>query len=233
MSANAASGLWARTRVAVVPAEESTALTRTVLTLGGRLRRPRILRGERVQERVKSRVIATDRLVLRPHRRTDADDWFALQSDRRVVRYIDWPQRTRAQSRRHLRDRRRHTRLVQAGDFLALAIEHDGHLIGDVSLHLRDVRADERTAEIGWVMHPDAAGQGLATEAARAMLDFAFDTLHAQTVMAVVDVRNDRSIALARRLGFADAGHQRGELVMRLEAPADSSPAAPQRIQTR
>lgn len=191
---------------------------RSAVTLGGRIHRPRFMRGARIERAVVARVIRTDRLVLRPHRRADAAAWFALQSDRAVTQYLDWPERTKAQSRRHLRDRTRHTRLLQTNDFLALAVEYEGRLIGDVSLHLRDVASDERSAEIGWVVSPDVAGKGLATEAARALLDVAFDQLGARWVSAVMDVRNDRSIALARRLGFLPVGHFKGDLVMKLAA---------------
>jgi RimJ/RimL family protein N-acetyltransferase len=195
------------------------AALRSAVTLGGRIHRPRFLRGPRIERAVVARVIRTDRLVLRPHRRADAAAWFALQSDRAVTQYLDWPERTKAQSRRHLRDRTRHTRLLQTNDFLALAVEYEGRLIGDVSLHLRDVASDERSAEIGWVVSPDVAGKGLATEAATALLDVAFDQLGARWVSAVMDVRNDRSIALARRLGFLPVGHLKGDLVMKLAAP--------------
>ncbi len=86
-------------------------------------------------------------------------------------------------------------------DFLALGVELDGALIGDVSLHLRSVDSEVRTAEMGWIVDPVHEGKGYAAEAAGALLDFAFD--HGiQRVTAVIDPRNLRSRALASRLGF-------------------------------
>lgn len=166
------------------------------------LHRPRLLRGTKLPNPVDAPRIDTDRLTLRPHRLTDADAWFALQSDPRTVRYITWDLRNRDESYQHLRTRTRQTRLWQADDFLALAVEHQGALIGDVSLHLRTVEAEQRSAEVGWVLHPEHGGHGFATEAADAMVRFALEDLAANTVTAVIDRRNERSVALARRLGF-------------------------------
>jgi RimJ/RimL family protein N-acetyltransferase len=55
--------------------------------------------------------------------------------------------------------------------------------------------------EVGWGLHPDAAGKGYALEAATAAIDYAFDTLGWSEVIHCIDPRNVRSQALARRLG--------------------------------
>ncbi|MGA1837763.1 GNAT family N-acetyltransferase [Herbiconiux sp. 11R-BC] len=166
------------------------------------IRRPRMLRGERMELPVDAPTLATERLLLRRHSLRDADDWFALESSPAVTEFLPWPERDRRQSDRHLRDRTRHTRLWQQNDFLALAVERHGRVIGDVSLHLREVPAERRSVEIGWVLHPGHSGRGYATEAARALLGFAFEVVGARRVTAVTDARNIRSLALAERLGF-------------------------------
>lgn len=56
--------------------------------------------------------------------------------------------------------------------------------------------------EIGWSLFaPEAEGRGYAHEAARAARDFAFARLGWTTAVSYIDPANDRSIALARRLG--------------------------------
>ncbi|MEM0935863.1 MAG: GNAT family N-acetyltransferase [Pseudomonadota bacterium] len=56
--------------------------------------------------------------------------------------------------------------------------------------------------EIGWsVWAPEHEGKGYAFEAARAAIDFAFETLGWQTAVSYIDPENVRSIALAERLG--------------------------------
>lgn len=104
-------------------------------------RRPRFMRGPRLPEPIDAESLRTDRLLLRPHRESDVDAWYEIQTSPAVLEQVwYWPKRTREQSRQHLKDRTRHTRLWQSDDFLALAIEKDGQLVGDISLHLRAVR---------------------------------------------------------------------------------------------
>jgi RimJ/RimL family protein N-acetyltransferase len=155
---------------------------------------------------VEAHELRTARLVLRPYRVTDAADWRRIEDDEGVRRGLDWPLRTERQVDEHLLARTTHRTLAVPGDLLVLAVEHDGRVIGDVSLHLRTVAAETRVAEIGWLQLTAEGGHGYATEAARAMLDLAFDELGACLVTAVVDRTNTSSARLALRLGFGLAG---------------------------
>ncbi len=55
--------------------------------------------------------------------------------------------------------------------------------------------------EIAWSIFASAEGRGLAEEAARAALDYAYDVLGWRTAISLIAPDNTRSIALARRLG--------------------------------
>ncbi|MGI9393987.1 MAG: GNAT family N-acetyltransferase, partial [Boseongicola sp.] len=56
--------------------------------------------------------------------------------------------------------------------------------------------------EIGWtVWAAEAEGEGFAFEAAKAARDFAFRELGWTTAVSYIDDGNDRSVALAERLG--------------------------------
>ncbi|RZU67035.1 RimJ/RimL family protein N-acetyltransferase [Microterricola gilva] len=161
------------------------------------------LAADRTLERaVFAPTIRTSRLTLRPHTMADADAWYAIQSDPEVLRFLPWPERTREQSLTHLRRRTVSTVLARRDDFLALAVERDGTLIGDVSMHLRVVAQEQREVEAGWLLGSAYSGHGYAAEAAGALLAFAFTELRATTASAVIDERNVRSLVLADRLGF-------------------------------
>lgn len=56
--------------------------------------------------------------------------------------------------------------------------------------------------EIGYWLRTDCTGQGYATEAARALVRFAFESLGASRVEIRMDDRNERSWRIAERLGF-------------------------------
>jgi RimJ/RimL family protein N-acetyltransferase len=60
--------------------------------------------------------------------------------------------------------------------------------------------------EIGWRLVPDRWGQGLASEAARAMAGWAFDALNAPLLCAVCLPGNDDSAKVMRRLGLRYRG---------------------------
>jgi RimJ/RimL family protein N-acetyltransferase len=102
------------------------------------------------------------------------------------------------------RDPERTRSVIDAeGQVLSLAIERrdTGAMIGDLVLFWHSV-ADGH-AEVGYVLHPDHEGEGLATEATAALVDLAFDGgLPVHRVSARMDQRNTGSAALVRRLGM-------------------------------
>ena len=73
-------------------------------------------------------------------------------------------------------------------------------VVGEIFFALRSLA--NQTAEIGWVFHPAAAGQGYATEAAAGVLDLAFGPFGLHRVIAQLDPANERIVALCRRLGM-------------------------------
>jgi len=86
------------------------------------------------------------------------------------------------------------------GDELVLLAEtRDGAaVVGEVGL----LWSGERTAEMGYVFNPRYGGQGLATEAVSAIINFARCRRGFLRVIARTDAANVASIALCRRLGM-------------------------------
>jgi RimJ/RimL family protein N-acetyltransferase len=153
--------------------------------------------------------LSTERLLLRPFREDDLDRLADWQSRPDVARFLYWEPRSREEAAAALAKRLGEAKLEQDDDVLSLAVERreDGLLLGDTSVWLRSV--EHRQVEIGYVFHPDAAGHGYATEASRALLDFAFAQLNAHRVYARTDARNTRSASLLRRLGMREEAHLR------------------------
>jgi RimJ/RimL family protein N-acetyltransferase len=75
------------------------------------------------------------------------------------------------------------------------------------ALGLRGINWRSRHAEY-WIYLGDrlARGKGLAEEASRLLLRFAFDTLGLHRVFLQVNVTNQPAISLYRRLGFVEEG---------------------------
>jgi RimJ/RimL family protein N-acetyltransferase len=178
--------------------------------VGSFLHRVRLLRASALENPVVADERTTPRLLLRSYRTDDADDWLAIENDATIRKGLGWPVRTWRQALRHLRARTHHTVLRHSGDLLVLAIEYQGTVIGDVSLHLRAVPAATRSVEIGWLLRSGFSGHGFATEAADRLLDVAFEEVGASIVSAVVRNGNEASATLALRLGFRPAARRCG-----------------------
>ena len=142
--------------------------------------------------------ILTERLLLREHLPSDIDDMLEFHSDPEVVRFVPWPVSTREQVLESLEKRLHAGRVEKPGEWLILAIVLHGKVIGEVLLKCRTV--DE--GELGYALHAAYHGQGLAFEAARAMLRLGIEELGLRRVTAELDSRNTASARLLERLGF-------------------------------
>jgi ribosomal-protein-serine acetyltransferase len=67
--------------------------------------------------------------------------------------------------------------------------------------------------EVGYWLGEDATGRGLVTRAVSAMLEYAFETLGLHRIALHAEVSNEKSKAVARRLGFTEEGIRRAASV--------------------
>lgn len=141
--------------------------------------------------------IRTRRLVLRRATPADADDLHAYYGRDDVTEHLLHETFSRPEVDDMLRRRLAEPRNHHACN---LVVELDGRVVGDLVLFLKGEGHD--MAEIGWVLNPEVGGRGIATEAATAMLDLAFGHFGVHRMYADLDTRNERSAALARRLGM-------------------------------
>lgn len=152
--------------------------------------------------------VRTDRLLLRAHRPDDLDRLLEVYGDPDVCRWIPLGPWDRAEAEAQLEVRLKRTDYGVGPDRrLGLVIETGGALVGDVVLF--PVETEPDTGEIGWVLHPQHTGHGYAEEAARALLDLAFDHYGLHRVVARVDPRNVSSTRLCHRLGMRREAHHR------------------------
>jgi RimJ/RimL family protein N-acetyltransferase len=151
--------------------------------------------------------IVTDRLRLRPLTAADIDALLTYRGRADVCRYLPFEPMTAEVLQGRLRTDLSRTAITVEGQALTLGVElaATGRLIGDLVLFFRS--REHAGGELGYVFHPDVAGHGYATEAARAMLTLAFDQLGLHRVIARLDARNQPSAKLAARLGMRREAH--------------------------
>jgi RimJ/RimL family protein N-acetyltransferase len=97
--------------------------------------------------------------------------------------------------------------------FLAVELEDTGRLVGEMSLLLRD-RAS-RQGEIGYIVHPEVQGRGLATEAAGALLGLGFERLGLHRIYACCAAANVPSMRVMERLGMRREAHFREHVMIK------------------
>ena len=73
---------------------------------------------------------------------------------------------------------------------------------------------DYRSATLGYCLDDSAWGQGFATEAADALLRWAFDTLDLNRVQSDADTRNTASARVLEKLGFVREGMLRENCIV-------------------
>jgi RimJ/RimL family protein N-acetyltransferase len=143
----------------------------------------------------------TERMRLRPYSMEDLEEFHDLHRRADVARYLPWEPRDLAAARAAL-ERHQTMTLEVDGDGITLAgfDKATGRLVGEFVLFLRSVQ--HLGGELGYVLHPDFHGRGLATEGSRHMLQVAFGRLGLHRVIARLDARNRPSAAVLERLGM-------------------------------
>jgi RimJ/RimL family protein N-acetyltransferase len=154
-------------------------------------------------------VFATQRLDVRPWTHDDVDVMFDIYRRWEVSRWLGaTPKVTDSVDAMHATIDRWAARSEREPYGIWAVVPRDiGTPVGTVLLvPFTDADGAELDdVEVGWHFHPDAWGQGYATESAHGALDRAWDAGLAQ-VYAVVLPGNDRSVAVTRRLGMTALG---------------------------
>lgn len=156
--------------------------------------------------------LTTARLLLRPFADADAGPIYALQSNPRVLRYWDSPPWQEPQRAERFLQVCRQMALDGTGTRLAIERASDGAFLGWCTLARWN--PDFRSASLGYCLGESAWGHGYATEAAAALLRWAFDTLDLNRVQAEVDTRNVASARVLEKLGFVREGTLREDCVV-------------------
>jgi RimJ/RimL family protein N-acetyltransferase len=145
--------------------------------------------------------IGTERLVLRRSRPEDAEAIAAYRSDPEVHRYQGW-ERTDAEGVRAEIVEMMGRASGAPGGWIQFSVEEreTGGLVGDIGLSLAD--GEPGVIKVGYTMSPAFQGRGYATEAVGALIDYAFDTLGADTVRAYASAENIASIRVAEKVGM-------------------------------
>ena len=147
-------------------------------------------------------ILETKRLVLRRQVVTDLDDLWALYCDPEITKYIPDAPHTREQAREELEwHRNGHPRNPDLG-LWATVHKESGKFIGRCGLLPWDID-EQREVEVAYTIAREYWGQGLATEAAQAILNYGFEKLHLTRLVSLIEPENIASQRVAEKIGMA------------------------------
>lgn len=154
--------------------------------------------------------LTTDRLLLRPYKRTDACRVQALAGEREVAETtlaIPHPYSIEA-AESWIEN---HAKLIENGEAypFAMVLRDDNLLIGTMT-----IRTDyqHNKGELAYWVGKDYWGQGYATEAAKRITQFGFDELTLNRVFAQAMSRNKGSTKVMEKVGMSYEGTLKQEL---------------------
>lgn len=134
----------------------------------------------------------------------DIEDVHAIVGDDRVTQWLSFDSRNREQAESMLSGVIERSARVPRDEWY-LAVEANDSVVGFVRLALSGVRA----GKLGYSIAAQHWGKGYATDAARTMIRFGFDSLELHRVSAAIGPENTASIAIAKKLGMTCEGRIR------------------------
>jgi len=151
--------------------------------------------------------LETERLILREIIPDDVEDFFAMDSNPEVVKYVGIKPLTDInQSLKMIESIRNQYQENKIGRWAVIRKE-DGKLIGWSGLKLiKEINNHQNIHDLGYRFTPEYWGKGYATETSVAVLNYAFNEMKLNQVFAYADVENDASNHILRKLGFEEKG---------------------------
>jgi RimJ/RimL family protein N-acetyltransferase len=151
-------------------------------------------------------LLTTARLTLRGHRLADFPDCVKLWSDPEVTRYISPRPLTEEEIWMRLLRYVGHWSLMGFGYWIVRETATD-RFVGEVGFaeHRRDLTPSiVGVPEIGWVLTPAAHGQGFATEAVRAAIDWGETRFGRTRTVCLIAPDNRASLRVAEKAGYRE-----------------------------
>jgi aminoglycoside 6'-N-acetyltransferase len=147
------------------------------------------------------RPIQTERLRLRRSTPEDADTISAYRSDPDVNRQQGWDRTDPAGVLADIVEMSGRSP-GEPGGWVQFTVEkrETGRIVGDVGFAVAD--GEPNVIKVGYTISPGFQGHGYATEAIRALVDYAFGTLGAEIVRAHASAENVPSIRVAEKVGM-------------------------------
>ncbi len=140
--------------------------------------------------------ILSEKIIIREMQDADIEAIYSYRSLPEIARYQYWKPFTKEQTVDFV-SKCKHPQLDKQDEWIGLAIEKEGNLIGDCAFKIND-----GTAEIGCNISPEYQNQGLAKEALCTLINYCFKNRDVNQIIGITDSNNSASIKLMESLGM-------------------------------
>lgn len=148
------------------------------------------------------KIIETDRLILRTWKKDDAHCFALINQDPNVTRFLGKTM-TIFEAEKFAQERNKHFDKYNY-TLWALEIKNRSEFIGFIGLNMTTFEATFTPCiEVGWHLSFKHWGQGYATEAARASINYGFECIGLKEIVSFTVPANLHSIKVMERIGMA------------------------------
>ncbi len=149
--------------------------------------------------------LETERLLLRRVSESDANEVMELRGNPETMKFVPRPLVTNRE------EALAHITMIEdkivnnIGINWAITVKGNPKLIGIIG-HYK-IQPENHRCEIGYMILPQYNGQGIVTEAVKALLIYGFDDLQMHSIEAVIDPSNLASARVLQKSGFVKEAH--------------------------
>ncbi len=152
---------------------------------------------------IRNVILETERLILRPWKASDLEDFYEYASVDGVGQMAGWNPHKSIEESRGILDR-----FIAGSHQFALELKENGKVIGSLGIESSERRglpepyASQPGRELGYVLSKDYWGRGLMTEAVRRAIRYCFEEAGCEFLTINYYQENLRSARVAEKCGF-------------------------------
>lgn len=150
-------------------------------------------------------LFTTERLGFRNWTNNDLVEFAAINADLEVMEHF--PKPLNNEETAAFIDRLTHHYEKYGYNYFATEILETGEFIGFIGLAFQDYKTDFTPAiDIGWRLKKSAWGKGFATEGAKKCLEYGFEMINLEQIIATCTVQNFASESVMKKIGMTKIG---------------------------
>ena len=145
--------------------------------------------------------LETSRCIMRPFEPSDLQDFFEYAKRPNIGPNAGWPPHNNLDETRKILES-----FIEGEEVWAIVLKEGQRLIGSIGLHKDQLRSAEDVRMLGYILSDAYWGLGIMSEAARAVIDYAFDRFGIHLLTVHHYSFNTRSKRVIDKCGFQYEG---------------------------